>query len=180
MSQSLFSKKQADAPVHHPFLTSSGSAVTDRSLALARKRVESKSLLQRLLMPVDEQRIASELNAIQAEASKNIAIRQIHALADLRGQQIELDCEREQAAIRNAQTNIVGDLTRYASIKMAEAMSAYVKAEQTWQSNIAHSDCSHEDQQFLSSLAKGLAHMRTCEIAKQHGFALPSTHDSHH
>ena len=94
MNRNLFGKKQPDAAVSEPMLPSSDNTVTDLSLAAARNRVESKSLLQQLLMPADERRIASELNAIQAEAAKDIAIRKIQALADLRGQHIELDCEQ--------------------------------------------------------------------------------------
>lgn len=173
MNRNLFGKKQPDAAASEPMPPSSDNTVTDRSLAAARNRVESKSLLQQLLMPADERRIASELNAIQAETAKDIAIRKIHALADLRGQHIELDCERQKAAIRHAQTNIMGDLTRHASIKMTEAMGAYISAESNWQTEIANSQCSTEDQEFLSSLAIGLARMRNAEIAKQHGSILP-------
>jgi len=71
----------------------------------------------------------------------------------------------------------MGDLTRHASIKMTEAMGAYISAESNWQTEIANSECATEDQEFLSSLATGLARMRNAEIAKQHGSILPCSTD---
>ena len=141
---------------------------TERTLQIAENRVASPTWIQKLLMPREHQRIANELAAIRDEQIKDLALEQIQSVSSLKETQIELDADKAKARLRDQYTVTIGEVTRSASIKMVESMKRNMAAENKWQGEVVASDCSPEDREFLSQLAKGLAQHRIETTARQH------------